>query len=88
MVKGDAGAESVFRWTGGEKGVDRRGAGPMDASVCENVEQLAGSSSLRALFQQRLLLSNRHILAFGITRRSEWPPALRPEGRRGKSVQE
>jgi acetamidase/formamidase/AraC-like DNA-binding protein len=34
MVKGDASAESVFRWTAREKGVDRRGAGPMDASVC------------------------------------------------------
>ena len=35
MVKGDAGAESVFRWTDkGQKNVNRRGAGPMDASVC------------------------------------------------------
>jgi acetamidase/formamidase/AraC-like DNA-binding protein len=33
MVKGDAGAESVFHWTGEEKNVDRRGAGPADASV-------------------------------------------------------
>ena len=33
MVTGDAGAESVFRWVKGSKGVDRRGAGPMDASV-------------------------------------------------------
>ena len=33
MVNGDPGAESVFKWTGKEKGVDRRGAGPMDASV-------------------------------------------------------
>jgi acetamidase/formamidase len=33
MVKGDPGAESVFRWDEGGKGVDRRGAGPMDASV-------------------------------------------------------
>jgi acetamidase/formamidase/AraC-like DNA-binding protein len=35
MVKGDPGAESVFRWTrDGRKNVDRRGAGPMDASIC------------------------------------------------------
>ncbi len=35
MVKGDPGAESVFRWTGdGKKNINRRGAGPMDASVC------------------------------------------------------
>ena len=35
MVKGDPGAESVFRWTSdGRKNVNRRGAGPMDASVC------------------------------------------------------
>ncbi len=35
MVKGDPGAESVFKWTDkGHKNVNRRGAGPMDASVC------------------------------------------------------
>ena len=33
MIKGDDGAESVFHWTKDEKGVERRGAGPMDASV-------------------------------------------------------
>ena len=32
MIRGDAGAESVFRWDGQGKGVDRRGAGPMDAT--------------------------------------------------------
>ena len=30
MVKGDPGAESVFLWTKDKKGVNRRGAGPMD----------------------------------------------------------
>ncbi len=34
MLDGDAGAESVFRWTPEGKAVDRRGAGPMDASIC------------------------------------------------------
>jgi acetamidase/formamidase/AraC-like DNA-binding protein len=33
MITGDAGAESVFGWTRHAKNVDRRGAGPMDASV-------------------------------------------------------
>jgi len=33
MVQGDPGAESVFKWTATEKGIDRRGAGPMDASI-------------------------------------------------------
>jgi acetamidase/formamidase/AraC-like DNA-binding protein len=33
MIDGDAGAESVFRWTREKKNVDRRGAGPMDASI-------------------------------------------------------
>ncbi|HWB45719.1 MAG TPA: acetamidase/formamidase family protein [Hyphomicrobiaceae bacterium] len=33
MIAGDPGAESVFRWTAKEKSVDRRGAGPLDASV-------------------------------------------------------
>jgi acetamidase/formamidase/AraC-like DNA-binding protein len=33
MVEGDAGAESVFHWTRERKNVDRRGAGPMEASV-------------------------------------------------------
>jgi acetamidase/formamidase/AraC-like DNA-binding protein len=33
MIAGDAGAESVFGWTRQMKNVDRRGAGPMDASV-------------------------------------------------------
>lgn len=33
MVTGDPGAESVFRWDPDDKGVNRRGAGPMDASV-------------------------------------------------------
>jgi acetamidase/formamidase len=33
MVKGDPGAESVFLWTKEKKGVDRRGAGPMDGKL-------------------------------------------------------
>lgn len=33
MVTGDPGAESVFAWSDEDKGVDRRGAGPLDASV-------------------------------------------------------
>lgn len=33
MVKGDPGAESVYHWDKTRKGVNRRGAGPMDASV-------------------------------------------------------
>ena len=33
MIAGDPAAESVFRWTPEHKGVDRRGAGPMDASI-------------------------------------------------------
>jgi hypothetical protein len=33
MVLGDPGAEGVFEWTAERKGVDRRGAGPMDASL-------------------------------------------------------
>jgi acetamidase/formamidase/AraC-like DNA-binding protein len=33
MIAGDAAAEEVFRWTSETKTVDRRGAGPMDASV-------------------------------------------------------
>jgi acetamidase/formamidase len=33
MIAGDPGAESVFRWTKDAKNVDRRGAGPVDASI-------------------------------------------------------
>src|SRR5918994_3133195 len=33
MIRGDPGAESVYAWTADKKNVDRRGAGPMDASV-------------------------------------------------------
>ncbi|MDB5861762.1 MAG: twin-arginine translocation pathway signal domain protein [Ramlibacter sp.] len=33
MIKGDSGAESVFHWTSEHKAVDRRGAGPTDASI-------------------------------------------------------
>jgi acetamidase/formamidase len=33
MVKGDPGVESVFHWTKDQKNVNRRGAGPMDASI-------------------------------------------------------
>ena len=33
MVKGDPGVESVFHWEAKRKGVNRRGAGPMDAKV-------------------------------------------------------
>lgn len=33
MIKGDSGAESVFHWTSRHKAVDRRGAGPTDASI-------------------------------------------------------
>lgn len=33
MIDGDAGAQSVFHWTPISKNVDRRGAGPMDATI-------------------------------------------------------
>ena len=33
MIKGDPGAESVYHWTKDQKNVNRRGAGPMDASI-------------------------------------------------------
>ena len=33
MVKGDPGAESVFLWTKDQKGVNRRGAGPIDGKL-------------------------------------------------------
>jgi acetamidase/formamidase len=33
MIAGDEGAESVFQWTRDGKNVDRRGAGPMNASI-------------------------------------------------------
>src|SRR5713226_838424 len=33
MIKGDPGAESVFLWTKDKKGVDRRGAGPVDGKL-------------------------------------------------------
>lgn len=33
MIEGDAGAESVYRWDASGKGVNRRGAGPIDASI-------------------------------------------------------
>jgi acetamidase/formamidase len=33
MIAGDPGAESVFHWTKDTKNVNRRGAGPMDASI-------------------------------------------------------
>lgn len=33
MIAGDPGAESVFHWTPERKNVDRRGAGPMNASI-------------------------------------------------------
>ncbi len=33
MIQGDSGAQSVFHWTADRKNVDRRGAGPADASI-------------------------------------------------------
>jgi acetamidase/formamidase len=33
MIEGDADAEAVFRWTDAGKAIDRRGAGPLDASI-------------------------------------------------------
>jgi acetamidase/formamidase/AraC-like DNA-binding protein len=33
MIKGDPGAESIYHWDAGFKAVDRRGAGPMNASI-------------------------------------------------------
>ena len=33
MIKGDPGAESVFLWTKDKKGVNRRGAGPVDGKL-------------------------------------------------------
>ncbi|HEY0123242.1 MAG TPA: acetamidase/formamidase family protein [Rhizobium sp.] len=33
MIRGDAAAEDVFHWTSKSKAVDRRGAGPIDASI-------------------------------------------------------
>jgi acetamidase/formamidase len=38
MIEGDPGAESVFHWTKDAKSVDRRGAGPMDASMSVAVD--------------------------------------------------
>lgn len=35
MIRGDPGAEGVYYWDEERKGVDRRGAGSTDASVCE-----------------------------------------------------
>lgn len=34
MVAGDPGAEAVFQWTPDHKAINRRGAGPLDASIC------------------------------------------------------
>src|SRR5256885_16846212 len=39
MIEGDPGAESVFHWTAAQKAVDRRGAGPMDASIYGRSEE-------------------------------------------------
>lgn len=33
MIQGDAGAESIFFWDKDKKAIDRRGAGPIDASI-------------------------------------------------------
>lgn len=33
MIAGDPEMEEIYRWTPGEKAIDRRGAGPMDASA-------------------------------------------------------
>ena len=33
MIQGDAGIESIFFWDKDKKAIDRRGAGPMDASI-------------------------------------------------------
>lgn len=33
MINGDDDAEAVFRWTDADKAIDRRGAGPLDASI-------------------------------------------------------
>ena len=33
MIEGDADAEAVFRWSDAGKAIDRRGAGPLDASI-------------------------------------------------------
>ncbi|MBP1849390.1 acetamidase/formamidase family protein [Rhizobium halophytocola] len=33
MIRGDEGAQSVFRWTASYKAVNRRGAGPVNASI-------------------------------------------------------
>jgi acetamidase/formamidase/AraC-like DNA-binding protein len=33
MIKDDPGAESVFKWSADQKNVNRRGAGPIDASI-------------------------------------------------------
>lgn len=33
MIEGDAAIERIYHWTAGEKTIDRRGAGPMDAST-------------------------------------------------------
>lgn len=33
MIEGDAGAEAVYRWTAEGKTIERRGAGPLDASA-------------------------------------------------------
>src|SRR2546425_6908716 len=45
MVKGDPGAESVFHWDRQRKGVDRRGAGPMQPTLFGRAPAKASAST-------------------------------------------
>jgi hypothetical protein len=54
MIKGDPGAESVYYWDKKRKGVDRRGAGPMDASLFgRGAGEGLGVTSARGLCRSR-----------------------------------
>ena len=44
MVKGDPGAESVYLWTKDKKGVNRRGAGPVDGKLLGAARARASAS--------------------------------------------
>jgi len=46
MIAGDSGAESVFYWTKSCRNVDRRGAGPMDASILGRGAGGGGSTTM------------------------------------------
>ena len=85
MIQGDPGAEAVFYWDAQRKGVDRRGAGPMDASLSVGCRRGPGRARLHRSDRRQGRGARRR--AGGAHPRRHAPPLGQP-GVRGQELRQ